>query len=558
MRRIRQPESQPDLREPVTSPAYSRVVIMAAGNGKRWKNHLGVPKQLAPVKGEPILLRTIRLLKERGITDIWVTVRYKGQYGDLGVQEYVPENNEYDIDRIYASRELAPGIWLYGDCYYTEKAIDTILGDKHDYWFFGRYKMLQRHGKTNREMYAIKVNDFVIQKAKELRDLVVKGTIKQSIAQTLHRYIEGGKIIGTTIRLSRERHRERLYFTEIADDTDDFDTAVQYSNFIKNKQKPPPVKGNKQSGIRILRISESIKGIGGAGRSVYLMMRELEKRGHSVSVTRPNQLNRVHYKTAAILLTYCKATPKVEALAQQINKPLIHYVCDQGALQFYNVKHASLVIFNSKWLQADSQWEGEQMVFHPLISVSDYQTTPGKSIMLISALPEKGLDIFMKLVKRMPEYQFVLTRGRIKQGHQNWEQLKTQRLANLTFINRVDDPRELYSMARIVLMPSRQGVLSNGLQWVEGFGRVAMEAACSGIPTIGSRESLALQECLGEEGLFAGQDDVDEWIEQIKKLDDPIFYQEKSDYYRSLLDRFDYPKQVDELEAKLYAICNRT
>ena len=159
-----------DYTRPDNINPNQRIVIMAAGLCKRWKNYLGIPKQFAPVNGEPIIKRTIRLLKERGITDIWVTVRHTGQYGNLGVREYINfEHNQYSIDRLYGARELSPAIYLYGDVYYTESAIDTILTDSNDFRFFGR-----RHAgiiKNNREIYAIKANDFVIQKAAELREL---------------------------------------------------------------------------------------------------------------------------------------------------------------------------------------------------------------------------------------------------------------------------------------------------------------------------------------------------------------------------------------------------
>ena len=60
---------------------------------------------MAPINGEAIINRTIRLLKERGITDIYVTVRTPNQYGDLGIKEYINfEQNQFNIDRLYGAR----------------------------------------------------------------------------------------------------------------------------------------------------------------------------------------------------------------------------------------------------------------------------------------------------------------------------------------------------------------------------------------------------------------------------------------------------------------------
>ena len=51
-----------------------KYIIMADGEGKRWKNYNGLPKHLIPVDGEPIIKRTIdqiRSIDDRG--DIIIT-----------------------------------------------------------------------------------------------------------------------------------------------------------------------------------------------------------------------------------------------------------------------------------------------------------------------------------------------------------------------------------------------------------------------------------------------------------------------------------------------------
>jgi len=151
---------EPPRREEKPVIINQRVVIMAAGSGKRWANYLGVPKHLAPVGGEPLIHRTIRQLKERGITDIIVTVREIGQLGDLGVTEYVKPFNDCEIDRVYGAKDLAPCTFLYGDTCYTDKALDTILSDTHNYRFFGSSR--PNGIKLWREMYAIKADAWLI------------------------------------------------------------------------------------------------------------------------------------------------------------------------------------------------------------------------------------------------------------------------------------------------------------------------------------------------------------------------------------------------------------
>ncbi len=228
-----------------------RVVIMAAGIARRWKNYLGIPKQLIQVQGEPIIKRTIRLLKEQGITDIWVTVRTKGQYGNLGVNEFVNhENNHLSIDRILGAQELAPAIYLFGDVYYTEKAIDIILSDKNEHRFFGRrYPGVL---KSNREIYAVKVDDFIIQKAQELRELHASHKIIDSLVGHLLILCLGYGINPKTRDHTATPEQLTPLFTDIDDETTDFDLPNEYDRFIKlnfpKKNKPdwimksPPIK----------------------------------------------------------------------------------------------------------------------------------------------------------------------------------------------------------------------------------------------------------------------------------------------------------------------------
>ena len=135
-----------------------KYIIMAAGKGTRWNNYLGVPKHLIEINGETLLARTTRLLKENGIKDYIITSsdeRYK-QYGTT-----IPQTrNDAEIDRFeYVNdNEIC---YLYGDVYYTDEAIKTIINTKaQDVLFFGCHV----------EIFAIKIIDkdmFYAHKKKE-------------------------------------------------------------------------------------------------------------------------------------------------------------------------------------------------------------------------------------------------------------------------------------------------------------------------------------------------------------------------------------------------------
>lgn len=305
---------------------------------------------------------------------------------------------------------------------------------------------------------------------------------------------------------------------------------------------------------------------GGASISCCEIAGALAKRGHNVKITGHDKLRWEYaelmsnepvsklYQEADIILVHWFKSQEAIKLTRKILRPRVHYICDVDSVERLKIRDAALLIFNSYWLMEDTDWQGEQMVVHPPVYPEKFATTPGDGILIVSAIKSKGIDLFLEVARRMPDRKFVIALGR------------TNKLPDITqnveIITHCPDARDIYAKARLVLMPSRtQDDYSLKYQmpfkWQEGYGRVAIEAACSGIPTIGSRESRGLRECLGEGGMFAGQDKVEEWIELIEKLDGPEFYKEKSEYALRLVQERHPDKYIDELERRLLAIYNR-
>ena len=103
-----------------------KYIIMADGEGKRWKNYNGLPKHLIPVDGEPIIKRTIdqiRSIDDRG--DIIIT-SHNESYEFEGAKRYEPESNHLEIDR-FTEELIEDNIcFLYGDTYYTDRCLCRI------------------------------------------------------------------------------------------------------------------------------------------------------------------------------------------------------------------------------------------------------------------------------------------------------------------------------------------------------------------------------------------------------------------------------------------------
>lgn len=164
-----------------------RVVIMAAGDGQRWKNYLGVPKHLAPVDGVPLLHRTVNLIHAAGIDDVYVTVRPGGTLGSIqGVKQYAPTDAEFEIDRIWGARALveSPTVFVYGDAFYTSEAMATILTEGDGYRFFGRSR--PSRSKPFGKLFGIRVNQYVLSKAQMARELYRQGDLCRCIGWELY------------------------------------------------------------------------------------------------------------------------------------------------------------------------------------------------------------------------------------------------------------------------------------------------------------------------------------------------------------------------------------
>lgn len=132
------------------------------------------PRQLSVVNGEPIIKRTIRLLKENGINDILITSHDK-RFDDLGVVRYEPKYNYYIPN--YDDYTLTKGYWLnafpiellnepvcfmFGDVYYSENAVKTIVEtETNDLLFFCSYNnKSSKYIKDHDEPLAYKVVNY--------------------------------------------------------------------------------------------------------------------------------------------------------------------------------------------------------------------------------------------------------------------------------------------------------------------------------------------------------------------------------------------------------------
>ena len=139
-----------------------KYIIMCGGTYPKWEK----PRQLIEINGEPMVARTIRLLKENGIDDIAISSD-NSVFEAFGVPVLRHDNYYYALEynfsdgfwcnAFYPTDE--PTCYLFGDVVYSADAIKTIVStETDDIAFFGSAPPFSRwYPKPYEEPFAFKV-----------------------------------------------------------------------------------------------------------------------------------------------------------------------------------------------------------------------------------------------------------------------------------------------------------------------------------------------------------------------------------------------------------------
>ena len=123
------------------------------------------PKQLSVVCGEELVARTIRLLRENGVEDIYIT-SHNPIFDKFGVPRIEHQNNFSYKDRYKDRGKKKDNYWLnayvqlnvpvtylHGDVFYSPEAIKTIVeSETDDILFFSTAKPF---AKTYNQIFSI-------------------------------------------------------------------------------------------------------------------------------------------------------------------------------------------------------------------------------------------------------------------------------------------------------------------------------------------------------------------------------------------------------------------
>lgn len=275
-----------------------------------------------------------------------------------------------------------------------------------------------------------------------------------------------------------------------------------------------------------------------------------------------------------IILTHLDLTFTAMQVALDTDKPLVHIVHNSDQLKYHNVSplRCQLAIFNSHWIAEQQHWQGPQMVLHPVVEPERYQCERGTKITLVNPTPGKGESTFYHLSRMMPDYEFLVVKS--VYGEQVFPPaINAANFPNVEFMEHTADIREVLRKTKVILMPSLY----------ESYGRVAVEAACAGIPAIvhpteGLLESLnadkpdwivnyTRQKLKNERiptpehlkggwasgaGIFCDRDDLVSWKAQLQRLyTDEVYYRSRSDAALALANSLNPEAEYERLEMAL-------
>lgn len=287
----------------------------------------------------------------------------------------------------------------------------------------------------------------------------------------------------------------------------------------------------------------------GAEWAAHSMLRELASRGHEIDVllsdprsadtdyeidgvavypyrdkADPSRWMRGEGRADAIV-THLENTARASVLGELHRIPVVHLLHNtfEKSKSWLVKGSPSLVVYNTAWMKADAEswWRihrGDRpmpwgITVHPPVAVADYEATPGDRITLINLTEEKGARVFYALAERMPKRKFLGVIG-------GYGQQIVRDLPNVEIVPHTSGDRmakDVYARTKVLLAPSSY----------ESYGRVAVEAMCSGIPVV-AHPTPGLRESLGDAGVFADRDDLDAWEAAVKRLFSPKIYPQAS------------------------------
>jgi len=215
-----------------------RAILMCAGSGTRWKNHLGTRKHLIRINNERLIDRTVRMLRERSNSQICIAA-FDSSYDVPGTTRFAPSHgreNYLDTDKFLCSVDFwstdDQTLLVYGDVFFTAEAMNAVTSFTGACSFFGRPFPSRCTGRRWAELFALSFSPSGGIKMREamldVRLQLQNGQIKRGGGWEVYRRFNNLH----PVCLVERRQPVGACFTTIDDFTDDFDHPEDYDEWI--------------------------------------------------------------------------------------------------------------------------------------------------------------------------------------------------------------------------------------------------------------------------------------------------------------------------------------
>ena len=219
-----------------------------------------------------------------------------------------------------------------------------------------------------------------------------------------------------------------------------------------------------------------------------------------------------------ITLSQLECAARAGMLAKKAGKKSVQLIHNDQSYCIKSAEYNDALIFNTEWVKpAYDHLNLPGVVFHPPIEPPRYKTETTREFITIVNLTvgtenrmsyNKGAETFYDLARAFPREKFLGVKG----GY--GEQYVPDDLpSNVTIMEHTNNPIDYLSRTKILLCPSRY----------ESYGRSAIEASASGIPSLSTR-TLGTLEGVGSYQTTIESLQLFEWERELAFLIEPDVY----------------------------------
>lgn len=200
----------------------------------------------------------------------------------------------------------------------------------------------------------------------------------------------------------------------------------------------------------------------------------------------------LHAKTADVVIGHL-GTGHAEVLLAERAKAALYWLLHSPS---QHPPRTARPIANSLHVQ---RTRPGSLLLRPHVPTQRYDGRRGSAMTLVNLSQLKGVRVLEQLVRLRPDLDFLGVRGA-------WDEqaYKPGRYDNLTVWEFQPDVRIALTGTKLLLLPSRE----------ESWGRIAVEAACRGIPTL-AHPCDGVLESMAEAAVYADREYPEAWSEAI-------------------------------------------